>query len=81
MWDLSCNISGSARGDVFCHSLLLLHLDCRVEYAALATFGPGCRGSVNQKIKLFCSISLIFSCLLLFLVFSASLLLEVELRW
>lgn len=33
------NISGSVHCDVFFHSLLLLHLDHRVEYSALATFG------------------------------------------
>lgn len=42
----------------FIHSLL--HLDWRVEYAALATFGWGYRRPANQKINLFPSVTLIF---------------------
>lgn len=52
---------------------------CRVEYADIVTFGRGSTGSVNHKFKLFPSVSLILSCLLLFLVLRASALLEVEL--
>lgn len=57
----SCNTSGVVHHDVFFHSLFLLHLDCRVEYVALATSCWGCRRPANQKINLFSISDLNFS--------------------